>query len=72
LGAEDIGSAAWGQAAIAPAVTPIDEPKPLALVIGASGLAQALATAALAAPAAGPGGMARALALILAIDHGVR
>ena len=34
LGAEDIGSAAWGQPALKPAVTPVNEPEAIDLVVG--------------------------------------
>jgi len=72
LRAEDIGGTPRGQAALEPAVTPVDEPKAIELVIGARGLDQALAPAALAAPDAREGGMEGELDLVLKIDIGVR
>jgi hypothetical protein len=72
LRAEDIGSATGGQAALEPAVTPVDKPKAIDLVIGTGGLDQALATAALAAPDARQRRMERELDLVLEIDIGVR
>src|SRR5262245_37112349 len=63
LGAKDIGSAAWGQAAFKPAVTPVDEPKAIDLVMGSRGFYPALSAAAFATPLPSQGRMKRQLDL---------
>jgi hypothetical protein len=72
LGTKDIGGAACGQAAIKPALTPVDEATAIDLVVGAGRLDQALPAPAFATPDAGEGGMERQLDLVLEIDIGVR
>lgn len=72
LGTKDIGGASWGQAAVKPALTPIDEAEAIDLVIGAGGLHQSLPTTAFPAPDPREGGMKRILDLILEIEVGVR
>src|SRR5262245_11272702 len=72
LGAKDIGRASWGQSAVKPALTPIDEAKTIDLVVGARGLDQPLAATAFPAPDPRKSGMKRKLDLILEIEIGVR
>jgi hypothetical protein len=72
LGAQDLGRAAWGQAACKPAVAPVDEPKAIDYGSGSGRLDQALSAAAFATPDPGQGRMKRQLDLVLEIDIGVR
>ena len=72
LGAEDISGAAGGQPAFEPAVTLVDEPEAIDLVVGPRCFDQALATPTFAAPHARQRGMERELDLVLEIDIGTR
>src|SRR5215510_4558583 len=72
LGAKDIGRTAWGQSAVKPARTPIDEAKAINLVVSARGLDQPLPAPAFPAPDPREGRMKRKLDLILEIEIGVR
>src|SRR5262244_1899835 len=65
LGAKDIGRTAWGQAAVTPARTPLDEAKARDLVVGARGLDPPRPAPALPAPDPCEGRMKRQLDLIL-------
>ena len=70
LGAKDIRRAAWGQAAVKPALTPIDKAKAIDLVVGAGRLDQPLPATAFPTPDPREGGMKRKLDLILEIEIG--
>src|SRR5262249_44705513 len=72
LGAKDIRRAAWGQAAVKPALTPIDEAKTIDLVVGSRGLDQPLAATPFPAPDPREGGMKRKLELLLERDISLR
>jgi hypothetical protein len=71
LSAKDIRRAPWGQAAVKPALTPIDEAEAIDLVVGARGLDQPLPATAFPAPDPRKSGMKRKLDLILEIEIGV-
>ena len=71
LSAKDIRRATWGQAAVKPALTPIDEAEAIDLVVGARGLDQPLPATAFPAPDPCKSGMKRKLDLILEIEIGV-
>ena len=70
LGTKDIGGASWGQAAVKPARTPIDEAEAINLVVCAGSLDQPLPATAFPAPDPREGGMKRILDLILEIEIG--
>ena len=72
LGTEDLSGAAGGQPAFAPAVTPVNEPEAIDLVVGPRRFDQALATPTFATPHARQRGMKRELDLVLEIDISTR
>ena len=72
LGTKDIGGASWGQAAVKPARTPIDEAEAVDLIVGAGSLDQPLSAPAFPAPDSREGRMKRKLNLILEIKIGAR
>src|SRR5262245_20970375 len=72
LGAKDIRRTAWGQTAVKPALTPIDEAEAIDLVVGAGGLHQPLPATAFPAPDPRERGMERKPDFILEIEIGVR
>lgn len=72
LGAKDIRRTAWGQTAVKPALTPIDEAEAIDLVVGAGGLDQPLPATAFPAPDPRERGMERKPDFILEIEIGVR
>jgi hypothetical protein len=72
LGAKDISRTSWGQTAVKPALTPIDEAEAIDLVVGARGLDQPLPATAFPAPDSRERGMERKLDFILEIEIGLR
>ena len=72
LGAKDIRRTAWGQTAVKPALTPIDEAEAVDLVVGAGGLDQPLPATAFPTPDPRERGMECKPDFILEIEIGVR
>ena len=72
LGPQDIRCTSWGQTAVKPALTPIDEAAAIDLGIGAGCLDQPLPAPAFPAPDSRESGMERTLDFILEIEIGVR
>ena|SRR5215831_7865433 len=70
LGAKNISGPAWSQAAVKPALTPIDEAEAINFVVGPGRLDEALPASAFTTPDAGQGRMERELDLILEIEIG--